>query len=44
MWRSEANISIEMTQINTTTWAVPTAQTGCVDRTEDIQPVTMLQV
>lgn len=40
----EENISIEMTQINTTTWAVPTSQVGCVNRTEDIQPVTMLQI
>lgn len=39
----EANISIEMTRISTTTWALPTNPIACVDREEDIQPVTIVQ-
>lgn len=39
----EANISIEMTRISTTTWALPTNRIACVDREEDIQPVTIVQ-
>lgn len=39
----EANISIEMTRINTATWALPANRIACVDREEDIQPVTIVQ-
>lgn len=39
----EANISIEMTRISTATWALPTNRIACVDREEDIQPVTIVQ-
>lgn len=40
----EDNIMIEMTRINTTSWTLPTNQVTCVDREEDIQPVTQLQI
>ncbi len=40
----EDNISIEMTRINTANWSLPTNRIACVDREEDIQPVTQLQI
>lgn len=40
----EANITIEMTRISTLTWALPTSSVVCIDRSEDIQPVTALQI
>ena len=40
----EANITIEMTRISTTNWALPTSGVACIDRSEDIQPVTALQI
>ena len=40
----EANIMIEMTRVNTQTWVVPKSDVPCVDRAEDIQPVTALQI
>jgi hypothetical protein len=40
----QANISIEMTRISTTTWSFPTADATCVDREEDVNPVTALQI
>lgn len=40
----EDNIMIEMTRINTSSWSLPTNQVTCVDREEDIQPVTQLQI
>lgn len=39
----DENIMIEMVRINTTNWQLPTNGVACVDREEDIQPVTMLQ-
>lgn len=40
----EQNIVIEMTRINTANWALPTNRVACVDREEDINPVTQLQI
>lgn len=40
----EDAISIEMTRINTATWALPTTGIACTNRVEDIQPVTQLQI
>ena len=40
----EENIVIEMTRINTSTWSLPTNRVACVDREEDIMPVTQLQI
>ncbi len=40
----EANIMVEMTRVNTSTWALPQTEVTCVDREEDIQPVTALQI
>jgi hypothetical protein len=37
-------ITIEMTRISTTTWTMPTTEIACVDRGEDINPVTALQI
>lgn len=39
----DENIMIEMVRINTATWRLPTSGVACVDREEDIQPVTALQ-
>ncbi|OZA12367.1 MAG: pilus assembly protein TadE [Rhodobacterales bacterium 17-64-5] len=39
-----ANITIEMTRISTATWGLPTTGVACIDRSEDIQPVTSLQI
>ncbi|MDO8985834.1 TadE/TadG family type IV pilus assembly protein [Cypionkella sp.] len=36
----QANITIEMTRITTTGWALPTTGVACIDRSEDIVPVT----
>lgn len=40
----ESSISIEMTRISTANWSMPTSRIACVDREEDIQPVTQLQI
>jgi Flp pilus assembly pilin Flp len=40
----ETNIMIEMTRISTTAWNLPTTHVTCVNRDEDIQPVTQLQI
>jgi len=40
----QTNIMIEMTRISTATWALPTTGVACIDRSEDIQPVTSLQI
>lgn len=40
----EENIAIEMVRVNTANWALPTNRIACVDREEDIQPVTQLQI
>lgn len=40
----ETNITIEMTRISTSTWGLPTTGVACIDRSEDIQPVTSLQI
>jgi hypothetical protein len=40
----ESSILIELQRINTATWALPATDAACIDRTEDIQPVTALQV
>jgi Flp pilus assembly protein TadG len=40
----EDNIMIEMTRINTSTWALPTTGVTCVDRSEEVQPVTTLTI
>lgn len=38
----EDNIMIEMTRISTATWDMPTTRITCVDRAEEIQPVTVV--
>jgi Flp pilus assembly protein TadG len=35
----EANITIEMTRVNTATWAMPTTNVACIDRSEQFAPV-----
>lgn len=40
----DANITIEMTRINTATWALPTTGVACIDRSEEIVPVISLQI
>lgn len=40
----EQRIMIEMQRINTTNWSMPSTPVTCVDREEDVQPVTMLQI
>lgn len=40
----EANIMIEMTRVSTTTWSLPQTDVTCMDREEEIQPVTALQI
>ena len=40
----EDNIMIEMTRVSTQTWALPLTNVSCVDREEEIQPVTALQI
>ena len=40
----EANIMIEMTRVNTANWSMPKTDVACIDRAEDIQPVTALQI
>ena len=40
----EQHIKVEMTRINTASWSLPTNQIACVNREEDIQPVTQLQI
>ena len=40
----QANITIEMTRISTSTWALPSTAIACINRSEDIQPVTALQI
>ena len=40
----ETNIMIEMTRVSTQTWALPLTNVSCVDREEEIQPVTALQI
>ena len=45
IWKDcEDNIVIEMTRINTASWSLPTNRMACVDREEDIVPVTQLQI
>lgn len=39
----EANMTIEMRKISTTTFAMPAATATCVDTEEDVQPVVVLQ-
>lgn len=39
-----ANIMIEMTRVSTSSWSVPSTDVTCVDRGEDVQPVTALQI
>lgn len=36
----EENIAIELTPISTTNWNLPNNATGCVDRDENVEPVT----
>ena len=38
------NITVEMTRISTSTWSMPTTDIQCVDREEDVNPVTALQI
>ncbi len=38
-----SSLMIELTPVNTTTWAMPTLAAPCVDRTQKIQPVTTVQ-
>lgn len=40
----EANITIEMTRVSTSTWTMPSADIQCVNREEDVVPVTALQI
>jgi hypothetical protein len=40
----EANIAIEMLRINTAGFAMPSNRIACVNREEDIVPVTSLQI
>jgi hypothetical protein len=40
----EANISIEMTRISTANWTLPSNRIACVDREEDILPVTTMHM
>jgi hypothetical protein len=40
----EDNIMIEMTRVSTLNWALPKTDVACVDREEEIQPVTVLQI
>lgn len=40
----EENITIELRRVSTTTWALPTEAVECVDRVEDVNPVTVLQI
>lgn len=40
----EANIMIEMTRVSTATWQMPNTGVKCIDRSEDVQPVTALQI
>jgi TadE-like protein len=40
----EANISIEMIRVSTANWALPSTAVTCVNRDEEIQPVTVLQI
>lgn len=35
----EANITIEMTRVNTATWAMPVSNVACIDRSEQFAPV-----
>jgi hypothetical protein len=37
-------IMVEMQRVSTTTWALPDHPVTCVDREEEIQPVTALQI
>ena len=39
----EANITIEMTRINTSNWALPTSGVACIDRAQELQPVLAFQ-
>lgn len=38
------NLMIEMTRVSTSTWSMPSTHVTCVNRDEDIQPVTALQI
>lgn len=40
----EDSIVIEMVRVNTASWTLPTNQVACVDREEEIMPVTQLQI
>lgn len=40
----ENNITIEMTRVSTTGWALPNSAIACVDREEDILPVTTMHI
>ena len=39
----DQNIMIEMVRVNTSGWDMPTGRVACVNREEDIQPVTQVQ-
>jgi Flp pilus assembly protein TadG len=40
----EANLTIELREVSTTTWALPTTTATCTDVTKNVQPVTALQI
>lgn len=40
----EASLMIDLRRISTSTFALPTVAAGCVNRDEEIQPVTALQI
>lgn len=37
-------ITVELTRVNTANWTLPSSNVACVDRDEDIEPVTALQI
>jgi Flp pilus assembly protein TadG len=40
----EASLTIELREISTTTWTMPSATATCTDVTKEVQPVTALQI
>lgn len=38
----EQNLLLELQRVNTTTWDYPTSPPACIDRTEEIAPVTQV--
>lgn len=40
----EANITLELTRVTTSSWSMPTGDIQCVNRDEDIDPVLSLEI